>query len=527
MAQQQVQQYERTFTYPVGTMYSVSSSITNGMVVSDQNKTLKQEFKSLTQRPSLGLFTGTINPWVSSTELILLCQDIKKTQSTSSAVQKLTLIVTRDTGNIARYYILTSSTSLSLTDATITYIGSTPTTAPGANVESIDLLDYPFDNQYVYVTLGSSGYLVKIDIGALTLSTVAYTSFDPGVKLVGTTELDGYAFYLNTDNRIYNSTPGVYQTVLSTDYITPESFADTAIFLGRIKNYLVAVSTNSIEFFYTTTQVTGSPLAPAKEYVITSDSPILRGSVAIINDVIFFATRDGFYKVEGFKLSSISSIGFNASVQGTLNSVYLYAQGFSVADKAFYSIIKDTSSMWVYDITEDIWYIWSGFNFSYTRAIFAGRVQSISRTGIMGYVDSGVSRIRLRKFNILTTQGGWDETTTGNNYFTTSVSHTNIDLGEQKLKVIKEIDLVPDTSYNGYAAPTTNITYNISLVDGDSTTRTITRTLSYSPRYSYFYTRKLGSWMNPKLSISFSGSTTNATRVFIKEVSVSVITGTE
>lgn len=140
--------------------------------------------------------------------------------------------------------------------------------------------------------------------------------------------MNGYLFAAADNGRIYNSTAGgVLGTWAATDYIVPEIYPDKVSYLDIHKNYLVAFSDNSIEFFYDAGIEVGSPLARQESYtsrvgLVGTGIAGRQKNTAKINDDIYFVGRNlsnsrSLYRIRDFRVEEIPS----QYVSGMLNYI--------------------------------------------------------------------------------------------------------------------------------------------------------------------------------------------------------------
>lgn len=123
---------------------------------------------------------------------------------------------------------------------------------------------------------------------------------------------NGRLYLVGNNKRIYNTPPGQYLTWNTTDFIVPEIKADDLVALLVYKNYLVAFSTQSIEFFQDGAIEIGSPLVRQEAYaqLYGIKSPL---NIAQTGDNIFFLSYEdrygyGVYTIDNFSVKRISNL---------------------------------------------------------------------------------------------------------------------------------------------------------------------------------------------------------------------------
>jgi hypothetical protein len=181
--------------------------------------------------------------------------------------------------------------------------------------------------------------------------------------------LDGYIFLIKTDTGdIYNSVNDD-PTSWTNEFIQAEISSDYAIRLYKVKNYIISLGYNSVEYFWDAGNATGSPLS-------RNDSPFRAvGYVtggAQSGDTVYFVGQDdkqnlAVYAVNSFKVERVSNSVVDRTLQ-TFNStsnlkgnVNLNKDGeiISVDGHTFYVLVT-TQTTWLYDVDDKLWYEWKG-----------------------------------------------------------------------------------------------------------------------------------------------------------------------
>lgn len=154
---------------------------------------------------------------------------------------------------------------------------------------------------------------------------IPFGRVSPG-KLYQTEFYNGRLYIIGVDNRIYNTPAGNYTSWSTTDFIVPEIVADNLVAISIHKNYLVAFSTQSIEFFHDQAIEIGSPLARQESYTKLIGIS-LPENVGKIGDLLFFIgyedrVGNSVYQIENLEIKKISnfyvdSIINNEKITGT------------------------------------------------------------------------------------------------------------------------------------------------------------------------------------------------------------------
>lgn len=237
-----------------------------------------------------------------------------------------------------------------------------------------------------------------------------------GVQLVGGgAYLDGYFFVMDSQGRIYNSDlvqgPG-YWPVLS--YLTAEREPDRGLFLTKHHEHLVAIGTNTIEFFSDVGNALGSPLQRRADisYRVGAFS-----EAAVFNsgDSIYFVGSEytgtlGVFQIKGFKLSKVSKDSQDSYINKTLirdigSDGEVLASGGPIgehSDITYFTFAGGTTRYnpvytLVYDATTETWGNWTTQGDPYFPVIavtttFGGTVRNQS----LLFLDGTVAEFQLQ-----------------------------------------------------------------------------------------------------------------------------------
>lgn len=180
--------------------------------------------------------------------------------------------------------------------------------------------------------------------------------------------LDGYIFLIKAGtNDIYNSVVDDPTSWESDEFIQAEISSDVGKRLYKVKNYIVCLGLNSVEYFWNAGNAEGSPLS-------RNDSPT-RGVGylsygAQISDTVYFVGQDersniAVYSINSFKVERISNPVVDRTLQTVLSTpnangqLSLNKDGVvvSVDGHTFYCITTSQTT-WAYDIDTKVWYEW-------------------------------------------------------------------------------------------------------------------------------------------------------------------------
>lgn len=225
---------------------------------------------------------------------------------------------------------------------------------------------------------GTNGYV----IGSPTTPAAQITSANfPSPHIPQPVFLDGYLFVAKANSQdIYNSDLDAPATWTSGNYISAEMYPDTIVGLSKNNNFVYAVGSSSVEYFYDNANATGTPLARQPSAVQQFGSSAMGSIVQTEKEVIFIGeTGDGghtVWTIDGFKESEIGIPAIKSALlqEGTaLANARAYAVRAS-GQKLY--IINLTNRTLVYSFDTKMWCEWSS-----NGGAFMGFIGSDGPTG--------------------------------------------------------------------------------------------------------------------------------------------------
>lgn len=204
-----------------------------------------------------------------------------------------------------RILVATDNDVTIYTSDTATFVATLPnifSTTSG----NVGFTEFLYDTNVVKVVITDGTTLGTVD-----LANVWTASTDPDLPVPHLPEplfLDGYLFLVKSGTAdIYNSNLNDPLAYTTGDFISCEMFPDTVLKFAKLNNYLVAMGSASIEYFWDAANPTGSPLQ-------RNDTPVklvgYMGGFAQSANRIFFvgnsstATPD-VYVLEDFKIEAV------------------------------------------------------------------------------------------------------------------------------------------------------------------------------------------------------------------------------
>lgn len=239
--------------------------------------------------------------------------------------------------------VITGSTGVLVTTLTDVFVSTTG---------DVGFVEYLYDTGETKIVAADGARVVTIDASNVVVAGTSVdqpTSFEPHVMF-----LDGFLFMVKTGTSdIYNSNlndPLVYTVG---DFISAEMVGDKLLRIARLNNYIIALGTASIEFFYNAAVETASPLKRV-------DTPIknvgyLGGLVTHLNRMYFVGqtqnTSPEVYMLEDWKMDSLDNPPLRRYIQP-----FTSFEGAIVTNggRDFYVLTVGTITYWM-DLETRIW----------------------------------------------------------------------------------------------------------------------------------------------------------------------------
>jgi hypothetical protein len=199
---------------------------------------------------------------------------------------------------------------------------------------------------------GTNGYQITSPTSAATQITDA--DF-PTPHIPQPVFLDGYLFVAKANSQdIYNSDLDDPTAWTSGNYISAEMYPDTIVGLSKNNNFVYAVGSSSVEYFYDNANATGTPLARQPSAVQQFGSSAMGSIVQTEKEVIFIGeTSDGghtVWTIDGFKETEIGIPAIKSA---------LLQEGSALANGQKLYIINLTNRTLVYSFDTKMWCEWS------------------------------------------------------------------------------------------------------------------------------------------------------------------------
>jgi Phage stabilisation protein len=217
--------------------------------------------------------------------------------------------------------------------------------------------------------------------------------------------LDAYLFVAKAGTAdIYNSDLDDPTLWTAGNYISTELYPDIIVSLSKNNNFLYAVGTESIEYFYDAANATGSPLLRQPSAVQQFGTAAIGSVVQTEKEVVLVGeTSDGGHTVwliDGFKESEIGIPAVKSALlaeDGNITSVTAFA--IRVSGQKYY-VLCLTARTLVYSFDTKMWSEWSSDN-----GIFLGKWASDGPNGSAYVLDKATGQIYLMNETLFTDNG--------------------------------------------------------------------------------------------------------------------------
>jgi hypothetical protein len=344
----------------------------------------------------------------------------------------------------------------------------TPILALTQNTTDVGFCEYRTDSvDQLFICDGFNAWLLNPN------NTFTFISTIPKVHLPYPIFLDGYIFVALANNQnIFNSALQDPTTWPSDGFIDAEMYPDNVVALTKAQNYLVAIGSESVEFFYDNANATGSPLqrnAPAvSQFGCPAPATINQTEKEVI---LVGQTGNGgrtCWVISGFQPTEIANEPVREALDAESDQIGI-ANAFTIqiSGHKFYVLnLRLSSRTFVYDFEEQMWHEWSS---GLLQNLFPYRYAADGNAGypvLLGY--NGGQSVALSPNNY----------TDLGNPIDCVVTTSKIDFDTIMRKRIFRLSLITDSPNGDTSVPMT-----VDWSDDDYNTWVGNRTLSIGPLY--------------------------------------------
>jgi hypothetical protein len=482
----------------------------------------------LTKRPGINANTTTINPSPSpAAGSIAVCGSLAPDGSKNFFIAYTTGTLVGTTF----YY----NNGLKATPGAWAISGATG--APGAH-DIVALASTSTASSY-------GGYfwaMTSFNTGAVIDNTGAITQivdadYTAWTKKSNILPMDGYLFQADTDSSyIYNSDLNTPTSWTATGRILASNYPGTIVRLMRVRNFLVAFKTASLEFFSNAGNPTpGSPLSAepqlTQKYGCSSPQLITEVSDGIVFAGFDPAGRAGIFKIH-YNTLTVSEIG-NSFLSSVLQNVAATGATFQISDgrptSYFRSLVlpfRDkelitfplslfgANATFIYDNKLNSWCMWTAYN-NFTAAEDAFPSYMILRrspsTGGPDVLLADISTFTFSRFNANETA---DYSTHAIDFKWVS---SYMDFGTSRRKFMGSLTVALENNAPASLATVITFLYRDGDTSGTTGTRSATWSSTAAGANKKIIFRRLGSFVSRQFVIG-SNDTVSSVRIGAVEV---------
>jgi len=304
--------------------------------------------------------------------------------------------------------------------------------------------------------------------------------------------MDAYLFVAKAGTQdIYNSNVDDPALWTAGDYISAEMYPDTIKALTKNNNYIYAIGSDSVEYFYDAAIATGSPLQKHDSAVQQFGTVAPYSVVQTEKEVIFIgATGNGgntVWTIDGFKEKEIGiPMVKNAFLIEGAALPNCTAYCIRISGQKFYFIRLTTRTL-VYSFDTKLWHEWS-----------SGATGTLPFVGEFAADGPGGTAFMLNKNGASVYSISESNYTDAGTAFMCEVVTTKIDLDTINRKFASRLSIIGDVPDGGG----TENTFYVSWSDDDYTTWSAERTLSYMNDFPVI--KQLGAFRRRAFRIRYS-----------------------
>lgn len=176
--------------------------------------------------------------------------------------------------------------------------------------------------------------------------------------------LNGYGYIMTTNGRLYNSDINSLSAWTAGSYISTNMRPDTGIGAIRYKNYILAFSTESIEFFEDVGNPTNSPLQKTQQAYINIGA-VNQYCVKELDDTVAWVgtsaqDRIGVYMMDGLQPKKVSNVAIE-TLLSSVNPSGLYLNCQVIAGKTCIIVVSTSDARtYVFNVETEVWTEWTG-----------------------------------------------------------------------------------------------------------------------------------------------------------------------
>lgn len=224
-----------------------------------------------------------------------------------------------------------------------------------------DSLVYDFSSSALtsLLVFKSSANMYTFAPGTSTLTHITSVNY-PATTVRGLVYLDGYFVVATSDGKIWNSALEDPTTWSATNYTSAEIEPDALVAINKVLNNIVALGTQTTEFFYDAANPTGSPFSPVdnafSEIGCSSADSVVRTGNQLIWISRNLQRGRQVTMLTGFTPEVISTPEIELILNAdNLSAVYSFIVKMS-GGYFYFLTLENTNRTMVYDLTTKTWW---------------------------------------------------------------------------------------------------------------------------------------------------------------------------
>jgi hypothetical protein len=263
--------------------------------------------------------------------------------------------------------------------------------------------------------------------------------------------MDGYLFLAKSGTQdIYNSNLDDPALWTSGEYISAEMYPDKIVALSKNNNYIYAIGSNSVEYFYDAANATGSPLARHASAVQQFGTVAPASVIQTEKEVIFIGeTGNGghtVWTIDGFKEKEIGIPAIKSALLGEgSNLASATAFCVRVSGQKCYVVCLTTRTL-VYSFSTEMWHEWAT-----GTSIFTGNLGTDGPNGSAYILDKSNGKVYLMDEMKYTDAG---------TAITCTAISAKLDFDNMNRKFMHRLTLVGDVPDDTYVDSTVNVSWS-------------------------------------------------------------------
>jgi hypothetical protein len=242
--------------------------------------------------------------------------------------------------------------------ATVTLSAANGAIQPGQVVTGTGIIS----GTYVLTVFGTSLTLSQY-ASATGSTTLTFSTSYPNSTVSGAVFVDGYYVVGTAEGLLYNSNVQDPTTWQAINYIGVVSDADKLVAIGRTINYIVAMGSETTEFFYDAGASPGSPFLPYQNSVLQFGAAGEDTLVQMDNTLVWVSTN----RQKGFQVMALAGqtpqVISNQYIERIINNAdpdLMYGFSVKTSGHSLYVLtLRDIGYTLVYDMAQKGWTYWT------------------------------------------------------------------------------------------------------------------------------------------------------------------------